>query len=102
MSEDSCSLLRCFKKKSFFFQAVFNCPDNLDGDVHTKVREILPELNKILDKTSFYPYRLFICALLKSLGTCFTAACIAIVIQLLFLGRLALKAVEEPYLSPQR
>jgi len=67
-------------------KAVFNCPDNLDGDVHTKVREILPELNKILDKTSFYPCRLFICALLKSLGTCFTAACIAIVIQLLFLG----------------
>ena len=99
MSEYSFALLWCFKNFFLFLQATVNLPDNLDGDVLAKAREFLPELNTILEKTSFYPCRLFICALLKSLGTCFTAACIAIVIQLLFLGRLALKAVDEPYLS---
>merc|ERR1712192_91415 len=56
------------------------------GDGDAKTREILLELNQILHKTSFYPCRHFFLAVLKSLGACFSAAFINVII-LYFSGK---------------
>ena len=76
-----------FYKRFAFFQVVFNIPDNLDGDVLAIAREILPELNTILEKTRFYPCRLLFPAALLSFVSCL----IGTVISLYIFGRLALK-----------
>ena len=72
----------------------------MNGDVLAVGSEILPELNKILHKYTFSPCCIFIIAALLSFLICLIET--AITISLHILGRLALKAVDEPFISFHR